>query len=246
MFPSWRKGDLTVKVLFSIPAIATQVVISAESVGFDLLLDCGCSALRDLLLDYYRDSKEFDRLKAILISHEHFDHVGGLYSLMDYMHVYGRVEPLTILTPKPSLVARHFIETLMEFRGGKLAYSIKLVEVEDQEELQLGPLRVKAFKVLHRGSTKTEPIGPPIPAMGYTINYKGLRVVYSGDTGICNNLMEEVRGADLAILEATWTEGKGIPGIHLSVDEAAKLGETAKDYILIHRGSLRKQLLKGG
>ena len=242
MFTSWQKGDLKVKVLFSIPSIATQIIASAESEHLDILLDCGEGILRDLLLNHYRDPRKLGRLKAILITHEHFDHIGGLYSLMDYMHVIGRLEPLIISTPKPSLVAKYFTRTLMEFRESKLTYSVKLMELEDQEEFQVGPLNIKAFKVLHRGSTKTEPIGPLVPAVGYTITYKGLRIVYSGDTGMCDNLLKEVRGADLAILEATWTERKDKPEIHLSEEEAKELGEMAKDYILVHRGRLRAEL----
>lgn len=239
----WSKDGLSVKVLFSLPGVATQIIVSTEE-DVDVLLDCGSGVLRDLLINYYGDLKLLNNISAILISHEHFDHVGGLYSLLDFMHMIGREKPLVILTPKPSEVARNFIETLKIFRKSKLSYQLDLIEVEDQGLIEIRSLTIKSFRVIHRGSTKTEPCGPVIPAVGYAIYYRGLKVVYSGDTGYIKALEDEVEDADLAILEATWPEDRGVNEIHLSEREAIEIGRKAKDFLLIHRLKDLRSILK--
>ncbi len=231
----WEKNGLSVKVMFSLPGVATQILISAIKERIDLLLDCGSGTLRDLLLGQYLGEKGFSNIKAVLISHEHFDHVGGLYSLLDFMHMIGREKPLEIAVPKPSTVAIRLIDALIAFRKSSLTYNIDLLEVSDGDEFQYGPMRVRVFGVVHRGSTKTEPIGPYIPAVGYSIAYKGIKLVYSGDTGICDSLARELKGADLAILEATWEEKKRHKEIHMSEEEAIELGKIAKKFLLVHK-----------
>ncbi|RLG46318.1 MAG: hypothetical protein DRN90_06680 [Thermoproteota archaeon] len=239
----WEKNGLSVNVMFSLPGVATQILVSAIEERIDLLLDCGCGTLRDLLLDQYLDEKGFSNIKAVLISHEHFDHVGGLYPLLDFMHMIGREESLEIMVPRPSTVAVRLIDALKTFRKSSLTYKIDLLEVSDGDEFQFGPMRVRVFGVVHRGSTKTEPIGPYIPAVGYSVFFNGIKIVYSGDTGVCDSLTRELSGADLAILEATWEEKKDFKEIHMSEEEAIKLGRTAKEFILIHRlRDLRKAL----
>lgn len=46
------------------------------------------------------------------------------------------------------------------------------------------------------------------------------------------------KGADLAILEATANEKTAKDSeVHLSIKEATEIGKTAKEFILIHKGS---------
>ncbi len=53
---------------------------------------------------------------------------------------------------------------------------------------------------------------------------------------MCKSLRKFVKGADLAILEATMKE-KTIENseVHLSIEEATEIGKTAKEFILIHQ-----------
>ncbi|HIE23403.1 MAG TPA: MBL fold metallo-hydrolase [Candidatus Korarchaeota archaeon] len=233
MSKTWAKEGISAKVMFSVPGVATQILVSSDKEA-DLLLDCGSGVLRDLL-SHYRDSDGFMRIMAVLISHEHFDHVGGLYPLLDFMHMIGRDKPLTILAPRPSIVVKRIIDALLTFRKSSLTYEIELKEVSGGDKMSIVPFEVKAFKVVHRGSTKTEPVGPLIPAVGYSIIYRGVKLVYSGDTGLCESLEQEVIEADLAILEATWKDSKGYEEIHLSERDAIELGKKAREFILIHR-----------
>jgi ribonuclease BN (tRNA processing enzyme) len=102
-------------------------------------------------------------------------------------------------------------------------------------------MSIEAFPVLHCGSTKDSGILAPVPAMGYRISYKDETVAISGDTGNCPSLKRLVGGADLAILEATYRSRSDVgeeylQKVHLSRDLATKLGGTAKEFILVHKG----------
>lgn len=233
MTDTWEKNSYGVKVLYSRPGVATQILVSAD--GSSFLVDIGDGVLRDLL-EVQTDFHE--RLEAIFITHEHFDHVGGLFSLLNFLHMVGRNKPLSILVPRPNRVARAFVETQRAYRanlGEEVSFPIQLKDISDQEEAYFDPLKVKAFAVRHRGSTRLNPMGKLIPAVGYVLTYRDIRVVFSGDTGVCDSLRREVDGADLAVIEATYPEKHEIPEVHMSVEEAEEVGRLAKKYLLIHR-----------
>lgn len=68
----WQGKNWNVKVLYSKAGVATQILIS--TLECDILVDVGDGTLRDLLEPDY----DFEQLKAVAITHGHFDHVGGL------------------------------------------------------------------------------------------------------------------------------------------------------------------------
>jgi len=69
---------IKVDVLYSVMGVATQVLLSHES--GDVLVDTGDGVTRDLIERHY----DFYRLRAVLLTHEDFDHVSGLYSLLNF------------------------------------------------------------------------------------------------------------------------------------------------------------------
>ena len=102
-------------------------------------------------------------------------------------------------------------------------------------------MKVKPFQVIHCGSIEGQAVMDPLPAVGYRISSGDETVIISGDTGDCESLRENVRGADLAIIEATFKTSdeaseEELKKVHLSEDIAAEIGKTAKEYILVHKG----------
>jgi ribonuclease Z len=231
---SWEKEGFRVEVLYSRAGVATQIMVCAD--GSYFLLDVGDGILRDLL-KFKIDLRE--NMEAIFITHEHSDHVGGLFSLLNYMYLIGRTKPISVIVPEPSLIVRSFKELLkeyaIEYRGFGVTFPIDIVEISDQEEKYFNPIFLKAFSVVHRSGVRLNPMGQLCPAVGYVMKHNNVRVVFSGDTSACDSLKQEVRNADLAVLDATYTEKPTIIEKHMMVEEAEEIGNLAKDYLLIHR-----------
>ena len=81
---------------------------------------------------------------------------------------------------------------------------------------------------------------PPLPSMGYRLSSKNETIAVTGDTGDCPSVRDLVKGADLAIIEATFNgleeyEPEMLKKVHLSEQIAHEIGKTAREYILVHR-----------
>jgi ribonuclease BN (tRNA processing enzyme) len=89
-----------------------------------------------------------------------------------------------------------------------------------QPEQQIGPFRVRTVRVDH-------------PVEAYAIRVDDLgngggSLVYSGDTGPCQSLVDLARGADLLLVEAAFLARENLPpGLHLTGAEAAAAGAAA-------------------
>lgn len=229
----WKGKDCSVKILYSRAGVATQIIIS--TMEFDLLIDVGDGVLRDLLKENY----DFNRLKVIAITHGHYDHMGGLWSLLGFCRMLGIKGDLRIIAPKNCIEVKSVIENFVKIYGKTIPYNIILIEVLNEEELSIGEVTIQAFPVLHRGSIRNLGVLDRIPAVGYSIKYRSQRIVVSGDTGFCENLIKYIENADLALIEATLNE-KTLETleVHLSINEAINIGRKAKNFILIHRRQL--------
>ncbi len=225
----------TMNVLYSKAGVATQILLKS------VLVDAGDGTLRDLLaVDY-----NFEDLDIILITHGHYDHMGGLHSLLGYARMIGRKNPLTIVHPGACEV-----DTLVKgFRTcypDTIPFSINVVTAEDRRIYQFNTVKIQPFFVSHAGST-AQGILSPIPATGYRIVFPDKTVAVTGDSCFCHPLEELVHGVDMAFIEATWTEERkqrltkkygdieeDMLKVHLSEEQAHTLGNLAKKYVLIH------------
>ena len=220
------------KVLYSRAGVATQILIS--TVECDVLVDVGDGILRDLLQVGY----DFERLEAIAITHGHFDHVGGLWTLLGFMRMIGRTKDLLIIAPSNCIEVEKLVKSFTIIYNETMPFKIILKELSEEEKVNVGKMTVQAFPVIHRGAIKVFGVLKRIPALGYSISYGRQRIVISGDTGLCQSLVKFTEGADLAILEATINKKNAKDSeVHLSVREATEIGKKAKKFILIHKGS---------
>jgi ribonuclease BN (tRNA processing enzyme) len=82
---------------------------------------------------------------------------------------------------------------------------------------EVGPFTVSAVPMAH-----------PVPAYGLRISHHGRTLVYTGDTGPCDNLDVLSKGADLLLSEASFLETEDNPGgLHLTGKDAALAAERA-------------------
>jgi len=226
----WVGENFRVKVLYSRAGVATQILIS--TFNWDLIVDVGDGVVRDLLnLNY-----DFNRLIGVAITHGHYDHMGGLWSLLGFLRMIGRRGDLNIIMPLNCVEVKGLVECFSGVYGKTLPYKIVLRELGDGGMVDLNGIIIEGFKVLHRGSIRGFGVLDFIPALGYSIRCGGERIVISGDTGMCDSLLKYVEDADLAVIEATLMEKTVEMGeVHLSLEEALEIGGRAKNYILIHR-----------
>lgn len=155
------------------------------------LIDCGASsmiAIRKFGIDP-------NAIRAILITHLHGDHFGGLpFFILDAQLVSRRTAPLTIAGP-PGL--RDRLATAMEtfFPGSTKAerrFTTEIRELAPHCAHDVEGIEVTPFVVKH-------PCGAPPFALRLTVDAKTL--CYSGDTEWVDGLRDAATGADLFIAE---------------------------------------------
>ena len=155
-------------------------------------------------------------IEAVLLTHMHSDHIGGLGELMLKAWTRGaRQQPLKVLGPDgvdqvvqgfnmayaidTDLRIAHHPPTIAAPEGaGAMAETIRSFDADGAATIFEAPgLKVTAFLVDHR---------PAAPAVGYRFDYKGRSIVISGDTLPSESLRRQAQGADILLHEALQPE----------------------------------------
>src|SRR5258706_1861848 len=164
------------------------------------LIDCGASSMIAI--------RQFDvdpnTIGAILLSHLHGDHFGGLpFFILDGQMVSRRTRPLVIVGPQG---LRTRLDALMDamFPGSSQVerkFAIELVELKPEVPAMAGSRgpTVTGYPVVHPSGT---------PSLALRIEFDGKVIAYTGDTEWVDSLVPAGRNADLFIAEAYWYERK--------------------------------------
>lgn len=163
--------------------------VVGESANF--LIDCGASTLIGLeRLGIARHA-----IDAILVTHFHGDHFGGIpYFVLD-AHFGRRTRPLTLAGPAgiETWYVRALEAAFEHFSTIKLAFDLRIVTLPERAATDIGPLRVTPFPVVHGNSGG--------PFFAYRIAVEDRLIAFSGDTEWTDTLVEVARDADLFLLE---------------------------------------------
>ena len=232
---SWEGKSLRALVLYSRAGVAQQIWI--ENKGGAVLIDAGDGLIRDLI------SNDLDpaRIRGVIFTHGHFDHVGGLYSLLGFLRMIGRKETLPIVAPRGCTEVFFLADNFERCYPDTTPFEIRRREIRSRQVIRIANMSIRAYAVVHCGSIEGAGILGRIPAMGYRISHGGETIAVSGDTGFCPSLERLAKGADLAIIEASYKKSKGVDReilkkVHLSEDLAQEIGGLAKNFLLVHRG----------
>lgn len=164
--------------------------------------------LRRQLMD-----NSIEKVDAVIWTHPHFDHFGGFG---EFYRVYRNLEVYT--TPQ----IHESIGKFMQF------LSYKKREVDVHENFTISDISFSLFPVNH----------PPVDAVGVKIEWKGYKIVITGDTNINipEKSIEEMHKPDLFIVNSIAPTGKFKK--HMNAKEALSLAERveAKKPILSHLG----------
>jgi ribonuclease BN (tRNA processing enzyme) len=218
------------KVLYSYAGIATQILIQDPEIL--ILLDSGDGIIRDLLNEKIKFPLQVPL--HIFLSHGHYDHCGGLFSLLGFMRMIGQVNPVHIYYPKNSSEIRGLLEVFLSTYKKTISYQLKIKALTGNNTISLNELiRVITYSMRHCGSTLKYGKLEEIPTLGYAIIHNTEKIAYTGDTGMNTNLVSLVQNSSHAYIEATNLDEEK-SSYHLSVKEAQELVKLAKNFTLIH------------
>ncbi len=162
-------------------------------------------------------------LDGMFFSHLHPDHTGDLVPLLFAFRnpEWTRSKPLWLWGP-PGF-ARHLssLETVYQGWIEPLGYERRVAELFDSV-VSVGDWQLKTVPVRH---------GPSALACAFT-DSKGRKLVYSGDTEPCEELISLAADADLLILECSFPEGRVCPG-HLTPGQAGRIAARARAKALL-------------
>ncbi len=164
-----------------------------------LLIDCGATSLVGLK----KYGIKTEQIDAILITHFHGDHYGGLPFLLLDAAVHNRKRKLTIISPPGGQERLHALLDLLYPSSNPLEkLDVDFVVYIAHQKLQTANFNVLAFPMVH-----TEAALPH----GLRIEIDGKVISYSGDTSWTEMLMPLSDQADLFICECNFfsTEVKG-------------------------------------
>jgi ribonuclease BN (tRNA processing enzyme) len=180
-------------------------LVAAE--GFTLLIDPGYGVALALTP---ADAPRFD---AVLVSHAHPDHCADLNPILRARAWADDPQPpLPVYAPAGALDA-----VLALDRAEVVAGSFTLHDIEPGWEVVVGPFQVRCQSLPH-----------PRPNLGFRLSAGGRSLVYTGDCGPSDALVELADRADLLLAEASYAETVP-PEIVGALSSAADVGREAAE-----------------
>ena len=195
-----------------------------ETAKATLLVDCGASAMPALK----KQGIDPNRIEAIVLSHLHGDHFGGLpFLLLDAQFLSRREQPLLIAGP-PGTRAR--LDALLEVffpksTGSKWRFAWRVEEIAVGIEIDLLGHSLSTAEVIHQS-------GAPSTAVRVSDGEKIF--AYSGDTEWTDALGAIAANADLFICECYGYAGKIAGHITWEILKSRLAGLGAKRTMVTH------------
>jgi ribonuclease BN (tRNA processing enzyme) len=199
-----------------------QACILVETETHKLLLDCGMTALASLGAVEIAPTE----IDAVIISHLHGDHFGGLAPLLLDATMRERPRPLTIAGPSAT---RERVQELLKLFGWASANidAATFITLEPGQTATVAGCQVTAFEVPHNPATF--PTGVRLQADGVTI-------AYSGDAGWSPVLADLARDADLFICGVWWWNTPDPTFLDLATLRRERKRLRCRQLILTHLG----------
>ena len=146
-----------------------------------VLVDVGINATQ-IVKTLNQNDLPLSSIKAILITHDHIDHVKGL-------------EVLTKHAPIPIYAHSDCLQGLAEGKATKAVDNQLFHEIEPLQPFEICGISIEAFPVMHDGRG----------AVGYHFNYEGRTLTIATDIGMLDKVVkEQIRRAENIVIEANY------------------------------------------
>ncbi|MBI2103994.1 MAG: MBL fold metallo-hydrolase [Candidatus Omnitrophica bacterium] len=208
-----------------------------EAAGERLLIDAGPGTLQRL----HAAGGNLFTLDRVFLTHYHLDHCLDLASLLFALRLpaapksrsIGAAQagipdrppraPLAVYGP-PGL--KRLYRRLNSALNGWLTprgYALRLKEIKE------------AMVKLGKGTMRARWMRHSAPALGYRLEADGKRIAYSGDTDLCDAIVELGRDTHLLILECSVPDERKVAG-HLTPTECGRIAASAncRHLVLTH------------
>lgn len=214
------KADVKITILGSGTCVPrhdrSSSALLVETGGAKILMDLGRGTMDRLLTC---GVTIFD-LTHICLSHFHPDHTSELVPLIfatKYPDSHARQHRLHLIGG-PGLFS--FYQGLQAAYGRWIVLPEEQLEIREIDSPETGSLIFKDFSM----TTRSMNHGPE--SLAYRIQAGDISMVYSGDTDVCDALVELAHETDLFVCEASMPDGHKVPG-HLTPSLAGSMASKA-------------------
>jgi len=185
--------------------------------NFCLLLDFGPGILKQIL----KIGKKLEDISAIFISHFHPDHVTDIipfFFATRYNLGYKRTSPIGLYVAEDFAFFYNLLKTAFKnwIEPPEGLLNLNLLPKIKKYSFFIGPFKAYTTPVKHNPES-----------LAIRLEYENKSLVYSGDTGYCEELIELAEGADLLVVECANSEEIYVEH-HLSPKDIAVISERAK------------------
>ena len=236
--------------------------IAIKYEGNLFLFDCGEGTQRQMM----KYTIGYGSIDAIFITHNHLDHFLGLYGLIETLHLTSpSPKPVKLFVPvgfplgaitNKKFVQINYLKKGEVYKGKNFsirAFPVKHSKIldsfgfvfEETDKVKFHEKEAKALGIKGKLFTEIQQKGyvtinkKKIKLAEITWKKKGRKVVYTGDTAPCAEVVKAAKDADLLIHESTFDSSKQEEAgerNHSTAKEAAEIAKKAnvKQLVLTH------------
>lgn len=200
---------MKIRVLGSSGAEFPDYRLPAFLVDEVMLLDAGTIAST-------LTAREQWKIKHVLLTHSHLDHVRGLPFLADNIIITGKSHRVSVYST--SSVLKSLKRNVLNWRVWP---DFTAIPNPDDGVLKLQPIAAGRKKVIGKYTVTAHKVEHTVPAVGYIVeNNKGSKLLYVGDSGPTERIWRAVDGSVCcAIIEVSFPnsmEGMAVRTGHLT------------------------------
>ena len=177
--------------------------------GAQYLIDAGDGVTRRLI----ERKTDFRNIDDIFITHHHSDHTGGLGALMGLISDMSRRKLVNIYGPPGTEVGvqglLQFLSVSSDIRMSDGTHEVPVKQLYKGHDVGVGVIfqdanvKVTAVENTHYHFKPDSPAFGKYKSYAYRFDAAGRSVVFTGDTGPSDAVIELAKGADVLVSEAT-------------------------------------------